>query len=727
MGKGTAPRAVFRKKGLMDRKQKKRLIKTVLLAVCAASFILGAIQIRHHVYSKKALVRCAISRAQSEAVRAAQNIEGRLKEIQSSAGSIADDLSRGALDETALKERLKDAVTSHPDLLEMGVAYIPFGHSAKQKLCAPHFGRMDGKLEFFQVENFYDYTQADWYGHAVSKGGGWVEPDFGKATKKLMAAYAVPFYREEGPARRKVVAGVVRAAVSLDTLREIVQAEDLGKAGYGFLLSPKGIFLEYPIREVVEKQRNIFDVITEFKDRNFERIRSATQKAVCGEASSATLPDPESGETFWLFYQPIPSSGWSLGAVFVEREIFSDVRTFRTQLTGIVLQIIVFLSALCALLSGAYRMRVAGLWTTSSVFSVLCIAGTCYLWYLALALPAEDSQNNWMLADKKSLHKFIQAQVKTCAQLHKAPPVFIPTGIQIQSLEFTGSNDVWMSGYVWQKYAQGMHDGIARGFVMPEAKEVRVTEAYRFQEGNSEVIGWYFEAAIREFFDYSKYPFDRPDIWVWLRPKDFGKNVFLVPDLNAYKILTPAALPGLQKNLVLPGYVFLRTYFDCRSQVCGTDYGIGGAQRMDKFPELYFNILVRRNFLTPFVSKIFPLLIMVSMLFIVLMTFTKDDSMRKSFGLSGLGVLGVVISFFFATLLAQINLRQELDADGFIFLENFHFITYFILLWLGINAFLFTGEKHIRWVQYEHGLAMKLIYWPLFTVLVFAITCACFY
>ena len=47
-------------------------------------------------------------------------------------------------------------------------------------------------------------------------------------------------------------------------------------------------------------------------------------------------------------------------------------------------------------------------------------------------------------------------------------PIYVPTGVFVQSITFLGANDVKLTGYIWQKYTDGVHDGVSRGFVMPE-------------------------------------------------------------------------------------------------------------------------------------------------------------------------------------------------------------------------------------------------------------------
>ena len=125
-----------------------------------------------------------------------------------------------------------------------------------------------------------------------------------------------------------------------------------------------------------------------------------------------------------------------------------------------------------------------------------------------------------------------------------SPLTRIPTGIFIQSLKFVSSSEVNLTGYLWQRYTDGLNDAFKPapgevGFILPEqvqtGNDIDPREVYRIRQGEEEVIGWYFEATLRQPFDYFYYPFDHKTVWVRLWPKDFAGNVVLVPDFEAYK------------------------------------------------------------------------------------------------------------------------------------------------------------------------------------------------
>jgi hypothetical protein len=83
---------------------------------------------------------------------------------------------------------------------------------------------------------------------------------------------------------------------------------------------------------------------------------------------------------------------------------------------------------------------------------------------------------------------------------------------------------------------------------------------YRAQQGNEELIGWSFQATLREQIDYHRYPLGRHQIWLQLWHIDFERNVYLLPDLRAYTSLVPATLPGVDPDLVLENWEIQQSF-----------------------------------------------------------------------------------------------------------------------------------------------------------------------
>ncbi|MCP4752309.1 MAG: hypothetical protein GY866_15560 [Proteobacteria bacterium] len=179
---------------------------------------------------------------------------------------------------------------------------------------------------------------------------------------------------------------------------------------------------------------------------------------------------------------------------------------------------------------------------------------------------------------------------------HEEQPVFVPTGVFVQSIEFTSANNVILTGYIWQKYDVLKLKNTSRAVVFPEAEDVTLKEAYRQTDNKTEVIGWYFKAKIRESFSYSRFPFDRENVWIRIWHADFCRNIILTPDLEAYDFINPSFNPGIEQDFVLSGWKIAGSYYSCHQNSYNTNFGISDHMGQEDFPELYlFHVVMIRK------------------------------------------------------------------------------------------------------------------------------------
>ena len=152
------------------------------------------------------------------------------------------------------------------------------------------------------------------------------------------------------------------------------------------------------------------------------------------------------------------------------------------------------------------------------------------------------------------LKKIVQDYSIQSLNDHKAPPIFIPTSLFIQSMEFDTAYNIKLTGYVWQKYPIDSGIDINHGVVFPESEGTSITESFRYEKDGYLTIGWYFEGLFREKFNYRHYPFDQQLVWVRVWHTDFERNVILIPMIESYENINPSSLPGLEKEFVINGW-----------------------------------------------------------------------------------------------------------------------------------------------------------------------------
>jgi hypothetical protein len=352
-------------------------------------------------------------------------------------------------------------------------------------------------------------------------------------------------------------------------------------------------------------------------------------------------------------------------------------------------------------------------WRISFAVSVVLVIVLAWLWDRAsIAYHPNPSQ----LTDEAAVERYVRAHLETWTDTD-APPVLVPTGVFVQSLRFESAADVHVTGYVWQKYPDGVPADLNRGFVLPEAVDAASTDepriAYRRRIGDGEVIGWYFEATLRQSFDYAKYPLDHKTVWIRLWPKDFGRDVILVPDLASYDSTRPGDTFGIDAGIVLGGWTVDETFFMYRPVRYDTDFGLPAAAGRSDRPELYFSVVIHRKVLDAFIVNLVPLLVCAVMLFAMLLTVSGDAERSERLGFSLFGVIGASSALFFVVVLAHVQLRDRLPGAGIVYIEKFYFLLYFAIIAVVASCYLFSTGSRLRLVHHRDNLIPKLAFWPI--------------
>jgi hypothetical protein len=338
-------------------------------------------------------------------------------------------------------------------------------------------------------------------------------------------------------------------------------------------------------------------------------------------------------------------------------------------------------------------------------------------WYI------EDSSyepNECQLTDELTAHNDFLKKLERAGYPSDADLGLVPTGVFIQSLEFKDENDVNLTGYVWQRYDK-MESEEPPGIVFPEIVNSaggiipgNENEAYRKIMGNKEVVGWYFEVTLRQSFDYKKFPLDHKTVWIRMWPEDFLHRILLFPDYRAYLSTDLNDVFGIDEDIVLGNWRIEETFFDYHLPDYDTNFGIINSEHNPKlFPELYFNIVLKRKFLNEFIIYLIPLLTVAALLFLILLATTTEKEKADRFDFNILGVIGINSALFFVVIIAHIQLRREFSGSGLVYLEYFYLVMYVVILLVTLDAYLISAGWQVRLLHYKDHLIPKLLYWPL--------------
>lgn len=362
------------------------------------------------------------------------------------------------------------------------------------------------------------------------------------------------------------------------------------------------------------------------------------------------------------------------------------------------------------------------MWRLSNLLSIVFLLIIIFTWFQVDTnyKPNIDQLISSKAAKTDVLEKLNNSDTKS-DQLFR----YIPTGVFIQSLSFSSSNDVNITGYLWQKFltSDSSKSAVSPSFVFPEqvgGNEAKL--AYEHVREDHTIYGWYFDVTLRQKFNYLDYPLDHKTVWIRISPSYFDRNTILLPALDDYQSTNIGETFGLEKDLVLGNWEINESFFDYKMVSYDTNFGTEFKEQHYEYPELYFNVVVKRKFLNSFVINLVPLLTVAILLFALLMTVTGEPKKRDALGFNFTGVISIVSALFFVVMISHIQLRQQFSEDGIVYIEYFFLLMYFLMIMLIINTYIFSRGKMASapFIMNNDNLQPKLYFWP-FTLGVMAI------
>lgn len=228
-----------------------------------------------------------------------------------------------------LAKILRMTVVKNPEIFGSASAYEPFAFDPSDYCFSPYaYRRPSGDIGLiFLGGETYPYFFMDWYQlPKLLARPLWSEPYFDEGGGNvMMATLSIPFFKtHEG---RRVFRGVATADIALQWLRDKVSAIRIYETGYAFLLSRNGVFITHPHSEFVMRE-SIFSLA---EARGDQQMREIGRSMIRGEEGFVKLHQAVTGKEAWLYYASLPSSGWSLGVIFPDEELYGDAYRLAVQ------------------------------------------------------------------------------------------------------------------------------------------------------------------------------------------------------------------------------------------------------------------------------------------------------------------------------------------------------------------------------------------------------------
>lgn len=709
---------------------------TVLSVIVFLYVIMIGLQYR---MENKSLISEGIQSAQQLGEEAQSKIESKLRHVIKMIDRASENLlENGYKDEHQLLAAIKNIMYSDPGFVEAGVAFAPFSYNPEIRLYGLSYIVGDDGMRLHDLDSSEDYTkpEAVWYHRAMAGEKVWSEPIYDEVRHEMLVTYAAPLFKKE---QSDQPVGVVFSTYSVSSLERMLDQMDLGDNGYSFILSSERNFIVHPNQDYIDHRWSLDDFLGRLK--NTSTINTVTN-ALLNPSQIIQLIDPDTDQESRLFFLEIPETKWTLGILLNDEDLVMPSSIARIKLIHMLLGLCLAVILLTVQLSGIQHGSIRSFWILSTVFTVCCIISFVMILKLTTDQPPDnlDLKNSQVITNQNILNRFMSDQRQRTLNQREEIPLFIPTGIHIQSISFDSAIDgIAINGYIWQRYTIGIHDGIDREIVMPGSASFELEEPLTTRLGNTELVQWNFKAAIYQQFDFSKYPFGKAFVQTQLRHKQFTQNIILIPDLESYKLINPTALPGLQNNIFLNGWNLKKSYFNYQFENYNTSFGLTDYAGLTDFPELFFTIEISKQIFGAVIPHALPLVVVTLLLFALLLLSSNLESGK----LEVVEAIAACAGFFLVIVFSHLGIRESFDVQDVMYLEYYYYITYVLILYTVANYVVIASQKqnelyssaskvsrnpswtHI--VRKHNNLFVKVTYWPASQLAVLILTLMVFY
>ena len=234
---------------------------------------------------------------------------------------------------------------SHPEANGCSIAFEPYYFKEKGRYFSAYAGyRTDGSLvTTVEGSQNYEYFYMDWY--QLSKlldRPAWTDPFLDVDTDiddqtDMIVSYGMPIKDAEGN-----YVGTISTDLSLDWLSSTISAVKPYPNSYSIMLGRNGTYFVHP-----DPSKLLYEsIFTETLEKdNPERTKLGMAMVHGEEGVQRTFIN---GERCYVFYKPLGDSGWSVGIVCPESDIFGGFRRLRNAvslifLLGVIIMLVVLI------------------------------------------------------------------------------------------------------------------------------------------------------------------------------------------------------------------------------------------------------------------------------------------------------------------------------------------------------------------------------------------------
>lgn len=183
-----------------------------------------------------------------------------------------------------------------------------------------------------EVEKDYNYYEKVWYKKPTELGKAcWTDPynDFNEGTLSspfIITSYCKPLFTEQGDQ-----IGVIATDLSAAWLNNILASQKPYPNSFCLMLGSNGAYIVHPNRLKQSKQ----SIFTAYDEDKHPDISALGKAMTTGEKGSQHVEFD--GSKYWVFYQPVKGTQWSIALVCPESDILGSYQTLTLVLIPLIL------------------------------------------------------------------------------------------------------------------------------------------------------------------------------------------------------------------------------------------------------------------------------------------------------------------------------------------------------------------------------------------------------
>ncbi len=306
------------------------ILPTVLTTTLALSFL--------SFYSAKSLINQEIQNKMK--FQLGQNINSIKTNLQKH-GEIPATLARtveasyNTMTEENFISLVKKAPTTNAATLGTGVWFEPYKYKNDVKYFGPYGHKEGSELVYTDAYNTeeYNYPEQDWYIGAknTDKTIVWSSPYYDETTNTTMVSVSAPFYDENNK-----FLGAATGDIDITSLQKEIGQVKVGEKGKAILLSNEGLYMAGVDASEIMKTNII-------KDSN-SSLAAVGQDILDKNEGQVTFTD--SNGVNRLYYASDEETGWTIGLIISEDELFAPLDKLLLNLSIIIAVILVIIVAM---------------------------------------------------------------------------------------------------------------------------------------------------------------------------------------------------------------------------------------------------------------------------------------------------------------------------------------------------------------------------------------------